>query len=283
MGSALAGADRAMLLDLQRAATAQRIEPCLIGAAALGLALQQRAGVPLPRATRDWDFAVAVPSWQDFHGLASRLTAPDGGFRRAAEPHRFVHARSSTLDIVPFGPLESPIGTIRWPDESVMSTVGFAVLAHHNEVHDLGQGLRLVVASLAALAGLKLIAYGDRRPAILRDIRDLYHLARSHPWEHAGEATIDDDATATLGVGEIGFADLGAYVLGREVAAAFDVGIRRRMTDILAEADDSWSDLIEHVAREQPGRSEESDREIIRACLLALRSGIGRESRRQQR
>lgn len=194
-----------------------------------------------------------------------------------------MHARSSTLDVVPFGPLESPIGTIRWPDESVMSTVGFAVLTRHNEVHDLGRGLRLVVASLAALAGLKLIAYGDRRPTILRDIRDLYHLARSHPWEYAGETTIDDDAATALGAGEIGFADLGAYVLGREVAAAFDVGIRRPMMAILAEADDLWSDLIEHLVREHPGRSEESDREIIRASLLALRSGIGQEPGQQRR
>jgi predicted nucleotidyltransferase len=57
----LAPADRVMLIDLQRAARAEQVEPCLIGAAALRIALQRRAGSPLPRTTRDWDFAVAVP------------------------------------------------------------------------------------------------------------------------------------------------------------------------------------------------------------------------------
>ena len=274
MRSVRAAADQAVRLDLLRAAAAQRIEPCLIGAAALGLALQRCAAAALPRTTRDWDFAIAVQSWREFHDLATRLTAVGGGFRGAAEPHRFVHTLGSILDIVPFGPLESPPGTIRWPGGSVMSTAGFAVLAQHSNVHDLGQGLRLAVGSLAALAGLKVIAYGDRRPAILRDIGDVYHLARSHPWERAGEATIDADAETVLRVGEIGFAHLGAYVLGREMASAFDTASRLRIADLLAEADDLWSDLMEHVVRQNPGSGEESDREIVSACMRALRTGI---------
>lgn len=271
--SPLADADREMLLDLQRAAEALRIDPCLIGASAILLALQRRTAAPLSRTTRDWDFAVAVESWQTFHDLAALLTAAGGGFHRVTEPHRFVHRLGGTLDVVPFGSLESPVGTIRWPDGSAMSTVGFAVLERHHEVHDLGQGLKLRVASLPALAGLKLLAYGDRRPAILRDIRDLHHLARSHAWDD-GEGRIDAVAETALHAGVVGFGEVGAYVLGRAIAAAFASAPLVRMGDLLVGADDPWSDVVEHVVRERRGPIEERDRELVCACLGALRSGI---------
>jgi predicted nucleotidyltransferase len=177
---------------------------------------------------------------------------------------------------VPFGPLETPPGSIRWPDRSVMSTVGLSVLARHCEEHDLWDGLRLMVASLPALAGLKLIAYGDRRPAVLRDIRDLYHLARTHPWERGGEPTLDGDAQTALRDGVVDFGDLGAYTLGQEVAAAFDLAARRHMADLLAEADDPWSDLVEHVVRQQPGSADERDRQVVGASFRALRIGLTR-------
>jgi len=94
-GSALGEADRAMLVDLQRAASTQHIEPCLIGAAALGFALQRRSSVALPRTTRDWDFAVAVRTWQSFEDLAARLVTVGGPTAPTARWPCFVLKRRS--------------------------------------------------------------------------------------------------------------------------------------------------------------------------------------------
>lgn len=267
--------DRALLFDLLAAAHGCGVEPCLIGAAALQLALRRSEVAPLPRTTRDWDFAVAIGSWQGFEQLAAALVGSAGRFRHAVEPHRFTHRGGATLDIVPYGTLESPPGTIRWPDGGAMSTVGFAVLSRERELHELGGGVRIHSASLTALAGLKLIAYGDRRPAVLRDIGDLLHIAKVHPWS-ATIAAIDPEAERALKAGDVSIADLGAFVLGLRMAAAFDDVALDLMRRLLVEANDPYADLIEHALRQTPGPIDDRDREVICNCVQALARGLGR-------
>lgn len=271
MNEQLGAADRAMLRSLQAASDRAGVTPCLIGAMALTWSLADAGMQPLVRTTLDWDFAVAVSSWQVFDELAERLLQ-DGAFRRSREPHRFQHAEGAVVDVVPFGSLEDPPGSLRWPDGSVMSTVGFPALLSNHVVHDLGGGLRVASASLPALVGLKLVAFGDRRPAEVRDLQDVHHVARGFPWDPG--LGFDRLAEVAVREGVIAFRDLGAFLLGRAVRGVFDAEACGRMAHVLVDAGDPWSDLVSCIARQQRVVAEEQDRLPVSECLVALRAGL---------
>lgn len=212
-------ADLELFSDMDRAARAMDLEPCLIGAGAIQLGPDLRWGVRLGRRTRDWDFAVRVASWSEFEDLRRHLTAPDGGFRAAPEPHRFRHASGGTLDVVPYGALEDPPGRVLWSQGISMDTRGFDALDEHHCILDLGE-LELRVATLPALVGLKLLAYRSRRPGVTRDLVDVHELLVQVETSDL-TASIDDHVADLLQRDLVRFTELGAFLLGRRVAGTF--------------------------------------------------------------
>jgi predicted nucleotidyltransferase len=265
----IVAADLQMLADV--VALAEDAEPVLIGAMALEITLAEAGMHPLPRVTRDWDFAVAISAWPAFTALADRLVAA-GAFRRDAAPQRFHHRGGGVIDLVPFGSLEDPPGSLLWPSGHTMSTIGFAALQQNHRILALGTGLSMAVATLPALIGLKLVAYGDRRPTEVRDIRDVHHVARESAWPDP--AAFDHIAEEAVRDGRVTFADLGAFQLGRIVAAAFGPTVCPRLLDVLSDAHDPWSQTVTHVVKASHAVAEEDVRSPIANCLGALRAGI---------
>ena len=81
--------------------------------------------------------------------------------------------RSTRVDIVPFGGVESAERTITWPDHHVMSTLGFREASQCAITVTLPGGIAIKVASLPAQAVLKLQAWRERRLITTRDAIDL--------------------------------------------------------------------------------------------------------------
>jgi predicted nucleotidyltransferase len=259
--------DLALFVDLDRAADGAGLRPCLIGAGAIQLGGAQRWNVRLARRTRDWDFAVRVESREEYEELAKRLTSDAGGFERAPEPHRFEHAGGGILDVVPYGGLERPRGTVDWGSGVSMSTEGFAVLDDQFEtVH--ADSLELRSASLPALVGLKLLAYRDRRPGITRDIADVHEISKEveHTVSHD---RIQEHGMERLRSEDVGFGEIGAYLLGRDVGGVFEAADSEKMVQLLAEAEREDT----AIAREAAGASATPREEVARR-LRALRLGI---------
>jgi predicted nucleotidyltransferase len=142
------------------------LEPMLVGATARTLWSLALVGEMPTRATGDVDLAVAVTSWEQLQRLTSLLT-PEGGVE-----HRFV-VDGVPVDVVPFGGVEADDRTIRWEDDHVMNVLGLSeALATRVEI-GLPGDVRTSIPSVAALAGLKLIAWLDRRTITTRDAVDL--------------------------------------------------------------------------------------------------------------
>ena len=268
--AAYTGADFALFEDLQRAAQAVPVTPCLIGAGAIQLGAGQGWKVRLGRRTEDWDFAVRVDSWEHYAELSTCLVAEGSGFQRALEPHRYRHRAGGTLDVVPYGGLERPEGTIRWSDGSVMDVTGMSVLDDHHEVLMLDPaGLR--IASLPAIVGLKLLAYVSRRPAIQRDIVDVHSILRGV--ESCGsDERIAEEALERLASEEVSFSEVGAYLLGRDVGRMFSEADRETMRTLLLEAETPEDPVLTDVLRSSS--SSGVRQEIVAARLIALRFGI---------
>ncbi len=208
--------DLCLFVDLDRAARATGLEPCLIGAGAIQLGPDLHWNVRLARRTRDWDFAVRVDSWEQYKAFSKELVST--GFQSSKEPHRFRHGKGGLLDVVPYGNVECPPGSIKWPDGMVMSTTGLSALDRHHEVLRIAP-IELRAASIPAILGLKVLAYLDRRPGIVRDIQDVHALL------HDAEGCTPEDRIASeaferLRSEEVAYAEVGAYILGSRRDAA---------------------------------------------------------------
>ncbi len=236
--------DLALFRDLEPAADGAGLTPYLIGAGALQLGAALEWGFRLSRRTRDWDFAVRVESWPAYRALADALVR-SGKFQRAQEPHRFRHREGGTLDLLPFGALEHPEGTITWTGGVEMDTNGLAVLDEQHQDLQLDR-TRLRVASLPAIVGLKLLAYRSRRTTTTHDIDDVHTILRGV------EASVSDERIAADGLERLGSEDvtlneIGAYLLGRDVGRAFASPDLELMLTLLQELDSPRSRIVSDV------------------------------------
>lgn len=147
-----------------------RIDFFLIGATARDLMLSQY-GISPGRATRDVDLGIQVSTWEAFSLLKSELEKLD--FKPTSVPHRMLW-NQIPIDLVPFGKIEKPRGSIKWlKEEAVLSTLGFAEAyqtAHKFTVHKTSI---LRIASLSGLFLLKTIAWNDRPSERVADAVDL--------------------------------------------------------------------------------------------------------------
>lgn len=167
----------ARLLAAVRAAAGSR-PLLLVGAAARDLLLVHGHHIAVRRATEDTDVALAVPDWFSFLGVRDGLIASPA-FRPDVALHRLWFG-DQRLDFIPFGGVERLDRTIAWPPESaqVMNVSGFAEALATAVTVRLPGGVDFDVASLPALALLKIWAWNDRKyVAPGKDAEDLLNFS----------------------------------------------------------------------------------------------------------
>ena len=160
---------------LRRIATAcqnRGVPYLLTGAMAREILLVQVHGLPPGRATRDVDFGVLVDTWESFETLKASLVAT-GDF--ASDPgvqHRLhtVPGRidlKMPVDIVPFGGVETPSGTVSWPPNGdvVMDVRGYEAAYYHAIQVEVRQGLVIPLPTAQGIAVMKILAWKDRGSA----------------------------------------------------------------------------------------------------------------------
>lgn len=146
----------------------------LVGAAARDIWLDEFQ-VPIVRATTDSDFAFAVESWEQFRALRESLLKVEG-FAATRVEHK-VTFRGQRVDLVPFGGIERSDRTIAWPnDEPVMNAIGLREAARTATEVQLPGEVFVPVASLPAMAVLKICAWADRKNRTERDAGDFWSL-----------------------------------------------------------------------------------------------------------
>ncbi len=153
------------------------------GAAARDLLLFHVFGEPTTRATRDVDVMAFVEDWEAFDALKSRLVVSGAFARVPGNPQRLLYgATKAPLDVVPFGGVEAPSGTIAWPPERevLMSVLGFREAASAALQLEITDDLTVPVVALAALSLLKVTAWLDRRHETDKDAVDLLMLLRGY-------------------------------------------------------------------------------------------------------
>jgi predicted nucleotidyltransferase len=158
--------------------------PCIVvGAFARDLHLHYGADVPIQRGTQDIDFAFAVRSWDEFHALRHRLLE-SGSFQGVeGKQHRLRHRNKLTVDLLPFGSIETDDRRITWPPRGdvVMDVFGFQESVASAERVVLPANVEIAIVSLPALALLKIVAWEDRHRRVPgKDAADLSLIMRSY-------------------------------------------------------------------------------------------------------
>ncbi|TNC46830.1 hypothetical protein [Mumia zhuanghuii] len=228
-----------VLAPLSDQAHQRQIPLMVVGAAARDLLINGVAGAGPLRATDDVDVAVAVRSWEDLDALI----APFEG--QPPVPHRFSIGGMS-VDIVPFGAVESPDRAIVWPNASRMTVLGFSEALSHADVVRLRSGREVTVPSLAAQAVLKLIAWNDRHDIDSRDAEDL----RTIFWAGSQGPFLEElygAQTALLQSYDWDPAVAGAAALGHQAHAILDPYGRRVVASIIAASVEGDGLLLGHM------------------------------------
>jgi predicted nucleotidyltransferase len=238
-----------LLLALMRTfngvATQLGIPYFVIGATARDILLEHVYGIASTRATRDIDFAVAVPSWDVFDILKTQLIST-GGFIAGEAAHRLLFgmdAGAYPLDLVPFAGVERD-GEIAWPPDGdfVMNIAGYAD------------------AHASALA----VAIAPERDKHASDVV----LLLRHYHEAGQFDRLYDDGADLLAAFDYDIELAGAALLGRDAQRDVAPGTCKQVHDALA--DERKVDKFIAQARRSSTATSERAMLLINAFLSSL-------------
>ena len=224
-----------LVTDLRSAAPAW--EPLLVGAMARDLLLFHAHNIPVRRATADIDMAFAVADWEEFSRLRAALLASAHFTAHNSMTHSFFHRQQRQIDIVPFGGLERPDGSIAWPPrgDEVMTVVGFRDALASAMDAMLPKNQRVLVVSLSMLVVLKLVAWSDRHAgAPGKDAADLFLILKNY-LDAGNQSRLYEEATHLLDRNDFDYERAGAWLAGYDAAAAIrdNAGGQTRTPDMI--------------------------------------------------
>ncbi|MFL9858173.1 nucleotidyl transferase AbiEii/AbiGii toxin family protein [Paraburkholderia madseniana] len=212
----------ALLAHVQETAHRLGVKFVVAGATARDLMLWHVHGIRAERATRDVDVAVCAVSWDAYGALIAGLERT-GLFRASAGAQQTLVfddpdvGRPVPLDLVPFGELEAPEGSVAWPPrgEVVMNVLGFREAIDTSVEIDLGERLMVPVVSLPSLVLLKILAWHDRRVSRNTDASDLLLILRNY-WDAGNTDRIWVDGADLLERHDFDVGLAASALLGRE-------------------------------------------------------------------
>jgi predicted nucleotidyltransferase len=266
---------REILQIVDRTLESAEIPYMLVGATARDLLLHHVHGLQITRATYDLDFAILVSSWDHFT-KAKRLLLSIPGFedKQRAVGRIYYMAPGMTfrtvIDVIPFGELETPDGTIEWPPDAgtVMNVAAFADVFNNTVKVQIEPGIIIPVSPLAGLMILKLFAWLDRRDD--KDISDLLRLMETYADAGNQDRLFEEEEEE---LGRLGFDAIlaGAFLLGKDAYRMTKAASRNRLAEALK--DDVKKELIARLARNQSQFDDRS--EYTSALVDALFRGFG--------
>ncbi|SIR45230.1 Predicted nucleotidyltransferase [Aromatoleum tolulyticum] len=255
------------------------IEYFVGGALARDLILLHVFGRHTGRATRDVDLGIHIDDWTTLDALKANLTREGAFSEKAGIAHRLMYdahdaAFGIPLDLLPFGGVESTDGTIAWPPgmEILMSVAGFAEARQSAMMVGVADDLCVPVASLPALAMLKLIAWRDRHRETTKDAADFLLIAR-HYCDAGNIDRLYDAEPVLLQAADFDPELAGAILLGKDAAEISLPRTTQAVTVILTDAG-LRQQLIGQLLRTTLSMGDDAGSSRVERYLNAFQSGL---------
>ena len=213
-----------------------------------------------------------MASWESFQWLEASLVERHG-FQ--ADPHqrqRLTDPHGATVDLIPFGGMESGPGEIRWGEERGirLNVSGFREAYKASLDITLDAGLAPKVASPSGLAILKVIAWQDRHRLHDRDAEDLANLLENYARLVSGN--LHDDYLDWMEAADYDEDAVGDRVLGHEAAAVAGASLSEELREVLdaelRQGEDSR--LIRALEKYMKGSAESRAFALLRAFHAGL-------------
>lgn len=220
----------------------------LIGVNAADLQLL-REGVKPSRGTKDIDFAVMVPSFQDYDRIKEGIIAK--GFNPVKVPFTLYHSKyNAAIDLLPFGQIEETDTANFEEREIIMNVLGFKEALAEPAVVLLDDILVVEVPPLHGMVVLKLIAWSDRPEIRANDLEDIFRIVK-HYYDVVGEAIFDEYADL-LEIDPFDEKLIAARVMGRRMSPILkkSAKLRDRVMSVLQDniGDENKSSIGKHWA-----------------------------------
>lgn len=234
----------------------------LVGAVARIILLENIHGLQAGRGTTDVDFAFALDNWDQFQAIKDRLLA-SAQFEESKHVAQRLHFHLPgvdhpyTVDLIPFGGIETSPGIIMWPPDMaiMMNVAGFGDALAASVTVEVGPEIEIKVASLPGIAILKIFAWADRGQENPKDAIDLVILLRSY--NEAGNTNrIYEEANSLAALETAGYDPelAGAWLLGSDVAAMASAPTNTALESLLNGP--KRQRLIVDMARAMLGRED---------------------------
>lgn len=225
-----------VLLDLTEVTASSGIAFLVVGAVARDIMFSALYDIPTTRASLDVDLGVRINTWTDFERIIEQLVAKKSYVRDAKQAQRLKRGEI-LIDIVPFGNIERPAGSIAWPPDYdiVMKTVGFQeAFIHAVDVKiSTDPDVTVKVSTPPALAIMKLNSWKDNYPSRTKDAIDLLYLLKTYI--RAGNESRLFSSDADLVAEQLEPDQESARLLGRDAQMLCTAETKRLMAGILEE------------------------------------------------
>ncbi len=263
-----------LVADMRAAAPA--IKSLLVGAAARDLLLHHAHSIRAPRATKDVDLALAVSDWTEFANLRGALIG-SGAFTPGSQlAHKLLHRQRVEVDLIPFGGVELPNGTISWPPagDPVLCVLGFREAMSSSTSALLPLEQRVAVVCLPMLAVLKIIAWSDRRSRERgRDAPDLMLILANY-MEAGQEQRLYAEEDHLLRAADFDFERAGSWLAGKDA-----LNLLRLHSDNSTRIEQAVRSALEPEVDPDGslrliGELGETDRERMRFLLVSFLAGF---------
>lgn len=246
----------------------------VVGAQARILVLEQYYGFPVKTDTLDIDIAITVNDWQQYGKLRDTLIWSKSFTPDPKVYHRIYFENQYPVDLIPFGALEEPPGTIQWPpDQDIhMNVTGFQNALNDTILVHLTEQLDVRFVSLPGMIVLKLIAWHDRHHEYpTKDASDIAVLLRYYPEAGNYERLYGEHADLIRNT-DFDFESAGARMLGRDMTAIMTAQTRESVLEILDlyTNPDGNDSLVLGISRFVP----DQDYEVSLHLLQNLKTGI---------
>ncbi|WP_224994943.1 hypothetical protein [Cesiribacter sp. SM1] len=223
-----------------------------------------------PGGTRDIDFAVYIPSQEDYQKLKEKLQADYGYHNSSENAYCMLTPEGMPVDLLPFGDIEKEGQVVReGKGLNRISMDGF------REVHCFG--LKQVnlgneayeVCNIPSVIILKLIAFDDRPEHRIKDVKDIDSICKSYPsleqeyiWSDHFDLYTEDRSHDEVAM----------IVLGREIRkiAQMNDQLYQRLFSILRQGIEGKSGLMNHMIQDSEKENLGQKQIILRKILEGL-------------